>query len=59
MFNASYGLFKYSAHDNTLQINRASGVNPEHLDYLNFIGHILGPIYSIIGYSMDSLYRFL
>ena len=34
MFNPSYGLFEYSAHDNyTLQINPASGVNPEHLDY--------------------------
>ncbi|KAI9430170.1 hypothetical protein BJY52DRAFT_1219356 [Lactarius psammicola] len=43
MFNASYGLFQYSAHDNTLQINRASGVNPEHLDYFKFIGHVLGP----------------
>ncbi|KAI9448633.1 hypothetical protein BJY52DRAFT_1311519 [Lactarius psammicola] len=42
MFNASYGLFKYSAHDNTLQINWASGVNPEHLDYFKLIGHVLG-----------------
>jgi E3 ubiquitin-protein ligase NEDD4 len=32
MFNPSYGLFEYSAHDiYTLQINSASGVNPEHL----------------------------
>jgi E3 ubiquitin-protein ligase NEDD4 len=30
MFNPSYGLFEYSAHDNyTLQINLTSGVNPE------------------------------
>jgi E3 ubiquitin-protein ligase NEDD4 len=43
MFNPSYGLFEYSAHDNyTLQINPASGVNPEHLDYFKFIGRILG-----------------
>ncbi|KAI0049149.1 HECT-domain-containing protein [Auriscalpium vulgare] len=43
MFNPSYGLFEYSAHDNyTLQINPASGVNPEHLDYFKFIGRCLG-----------------
>ena len=43
MFNPGYGLFEYSAHDNyTLQINPASGVNPEHLDYFKFIGHVLG-----------------
>jgi E3 ubiquitin-protein ligase NEDD4 len=43
MFNPSYGLFEYSAHDNyTLQINPASGVNPEHLDYFKFIGRVLG-----------------
>ncbi|KAN0132216.1 hypothetical protein V8E53_009982 [Lactarius tabidus] len=42
MFNPSYGLFEYSAHDNyTLQINPASGVNPEHLDYFKFIGRVL------------------
>ena len=39
MFNPSYGLSVYSAYDNyTLQINPASGVNPEHLDYFKFIG---------------------
>ena len=43
MFNPSYGLFEYSAHDNyTLQINYASGVNPEHLEYFKFIGRVLG-----------------
>jgi len=43
MFNPSYELFEYSAHDNyTLQINPASGVNPEHLDYFKFIGRVLG-----------------
>ncbi len=41
MFNQSYCLFKYSAHDNyILQINRAS--NPEYLDYFKFIGRVLG-----------------
>ncbi|KAF9521135.1 hypothetical protein BS47DRAFT_1357065 [Hydnum rufescens UP504] len=34
MFNPFYCLFEYSAMDNyTLQINPASGVNPEHLNY--------------------------
>ena len=43
MFNPFYCLFEYSAHDNyTLQINPASGVNPEHLNYFKFIGRTLG-----------------
>ena len=43
MFNPFYCLFEYSAHDNyTLQINPASGVNPEHLNYSKFIGRCLG-----------------
>ncbi|KAL0571341.1 hypothetical protein V5O48_010623 [Marasmius crinis-equi] len=40
---SSYGLFEYSAHDNyTLQINPASGINPDHLSYFKFIGRCLG-----------------
>ncbi|KAG9048732.1 hypothetical protein FS837_012168 [Tulasnella sp. UAMH 9824] len=43
MFNPFYCLFEYSAHDNyTLQINPASGVNPEHLNYFKFIGRVMG-----------------
>jgi len=43
VFDPSYGLFQYSAHDNyTLQINPASGVNPDHLSYFKFIGRIVG-----------------
>ncbi|THV00829.1 HECT-domain-containing protein [Dendrothele bispora CBS 962.96] len=43
IFNPSYGLFEYSTHDNyTLQINPASGINPDHLSYFRFIGRILG-----------------
>lgn len=43
MFNPFYCLFEYSAADNyTLQINPASGVNPEHLNYFKFIGRVLG-----------------
>ena len=43
MFNPFYCLFEYSAHDNyTLQINPASAVNPEHLNYFKFIGRVLG-----------------
>jgi E3 ubiquitin-protein ligase NEDD4 len=35
--------FEYLAHDNNvLQINPASGVNPEHLNYFKFIGRVLG-----------------
>ncbi|OAX42845.1 HECT-domain-containing protein [Rhizopogon vinicolor AM-OR11-026] len=43
IFDPSYGLFRYSAHDNyTLQINWMSGINPEHLNYFKFIGRCLG-----------------
>ncbi|KZO97882.1 HECT-domain-containing protein [Calocera viscosa TUFC12733] len=43
MFNPIYCLFEYSAHDNyTLQINPASGINPEHLNYFRFIGRTVG-----------------
>ena len=36
MFNPSYGLFEYSAHDNyTLQLTPVSGVNAKHLDYFD------------------------
>jgi hypothetical protein len=43
MFNPSYALFEYSAHESLrLQINPASGVNPAHLDYFKFIGRVLG-----------------
>jgi E3 ubiquitin-protein ligase NEDD4 len=43
MFNPFYCLFEYSTHEkHTLQINPASGVNPEHLNYFKFIGRFLG-----------------
>ncbi|KAH6911411.1 ubiquitin-protein ligase [Coprinopsis sp. MPI-PUGE-AT-0042] len=43
MFNPSYGLFEYSTHDNyTLQINAASGINPDHLSYFKFTGRVVG-----------------
>jgi E3 ubiquitin-protein ligase NEDD4 len=43
IFNPCYGLFEYSAHDNyTLQINAASGINPDHLTLFKFIGRCVG-----------------
>jgi E3 ubiquitin-protein ligase NEDD4 len=40
VFNPSYGLFEYSAHDNyTLQINSSSGINPDHLMYFRVCHH--------------------
>jgi E3 ubiquitin-protein ligase NEDD4 len=43
IFNPSYGLFEYSAHDNyTLRINPSSGIMPDHLPYFTFIGRCLG-----------------
>jgi E3 ubiquitin-protein ligase NEDD4 len=42
-FNPDRHLFEYPAHDSrTLQINPASGVNPDHLNYFKFIGRVLG-----------------
>lgn len=43
IFNPSYGLFEYSAHDNyTLQLNPASAINPDHLTFFKFIGRCIG-----------------
>ncbi|KAI8866511.1 HECT-domain-containing protein [Ramicandelaber brevisporus] len=43
IFNPFYGLFEYSAADTyTMQINPASGINPEHLNYFKFIGRVMG-----------------
>ncbi|KAI9442011.1 hypothetical protein BJY52DRAFT_1216944 [Lactarius psammicola] len=49
------GRFEYLAHDNyTLQIDLASGVNPEHLNCFKSIGHVLPSLYSTIGSPMDN-----
>ncbi len=43
IFNPLYGLFSYSSHENyTLQVNPHSDVNPDHLEYFQFIGRIIG-----------------
>ena len=43
MFNPFYCLFEYAAHDTyTLQINPHSGINPEHLNYFQFVGRVMG-----------------
>lgn len=43
MFNPYYGLFEYSALDcYTLQVNPNSHVNPDHLNYFEFIGRVMG-----------------
>jgi len=45
MLNPMYCLFEYtSEHSYTLQINPASGVNPEHLTYFKFVGRILAMV---------------
>ncbi len=64
MFNPFYCLFEYSAADNyTLQINPASGVNPEHLNYFKFIGRVLGlAIYHrrfLDAYFITSFYKII
>ena len=42
VFNPYYGLFEYAS-DNiyTLQMNANSGINPEHLQYFEFVGRII------------------
>ncbi|KAH9553001.1 hypothetical protein CY35_09G097100 [Sphagnum magellanicum] len=43
IFNPQYALFTLSAADDyTFQINQNSGVNPDHLDFFQFIGTIVG-----------------
>lgn len=64
IFNPSYGLFEYSTHDNyTLQINPASGINPDHLSYFKFIGRIVGlAIFHrrfLDAYFVPSLYKMI
>eukprot|EP00124_Ichthyophonus_hoferi_P004878 Ihof_evm2s600 gene=Ihof_evmTU2s600 len=42
-FSPYYGLFEYAASDiYTLQINPNSAVNPDHLQYFEFIGRVVG-----------------
>eukprot|EP01134_Creolimax_fragrantissima_P001928 CFRG1928T1 len=42
-FSPYYGLFEYAASDiYTLQISPNSGINPDHLQYFEFIGRIVG-----------------
>jgi E3 ubiquitin-protein ligase NEDD4 len=57
-------LFEYSTHDNyTLQINNASGINPDHLSYFKFIGRCLGlAIFHrrfLDAYFVPSLYKMI
>lgn len=43
MFSPIYCLFEYSTHANyTLQISPQSAINPEHLQYFQFIGRVVG-----------------
>ena len=43
--NPNYGLFEYaSANRYSLLINPASGVNPDHLLYFQFIGRFLAMV---------------
>jgi len=45
MLNPMYCLFEYAGSSNyTLQINPASGVNPEHLTYFRFVGRIIAMV---------------
>ncbi len=45
MLNPMYCLFEYAGNTNyCLQINPASGVNPEHLTYFRFVGRIIAMV---------------
>jgi hypothetical protein len=41
MLNPMYCLFKYSTNNYTLSVNPASGINPEHLQYFQFVGRVI------------------
>lgn len=41
ILNPMYCLFEYTSNNYTLQINPASGVNPEHLHYFRFVGRVV------------------
>ncbi len=48
MLNPMYCLFEYAGGNNyTLQINPASGVNPEHLQYFKFVGRVIAMVRGI------------
>lgn len=49
MLNPMYGLLEYASGNNyTLQINPASGINPEHLTYFRFIGRIIAMVIEFV-----------
>ena len=48
IFNRDYALFNLSSTGNTYQPNPKSGINPDHLSYLKFIGRIIGKVYYFI-----------
>jgi len=50
MLNPMYCLFQYtSEHSYTLQINPASGVNPEHLTFFKFVGRVIAMVRCVGG----------
>ena len=53
MLNPMYCLFEYtSEHSYTLQINPASGVNPEHLTYFKFVGRVIAMVSLLVGHIL-------
>ena len=53
MLNPMYSLFEYAGGNNyTLQINPASGVNPEHLKYFKFVGRVIAMV-SVLSLSLS------
>ena len=52
MLNPMYCLFEYAGdHNYTLQVNPASGVNPEHLTYFKFVGRIIAMVSARVAIS--------
>ncbi len=53
MLNPMYCLFEYtSEHSYTLQINPASGVNPEHLTYFKFVGRVIAMVSVLVSHIL-------
>ena len=56
MLNPMYCLFEYAGNSNyALEINPASGVNPEHLTYFRFVGRVIAMVSIIWSRVVESV----
>lgn len=55
IFNANYALFVEAAEGAVFQPNRASFINPDHLEYFRFVGRLIGKAV-FDGYLLDAYF---